>query len=598
MPQLVRFDQEPGAPNGMGTFHFDDGRSLFAHDPETASSLSDMSAQAFGGPDMRTAQNGFQTTDQRLDAGGPAPGLDDQLQAMNFQGPAGGAPAPPPQPAAQAPAVGGGPGPEARAAPPDPQAEAMKFITAPVRVAPTRGGVIPKTQSQTVEQEGLPYDPALAEQRADANINMMVARRNTAETLATRAQAESLHAQAQIPELQKQAAQAQTEVEEQHNQYKRERADLDRMILESQQNQKSFNANRWFESRGAIGQIGAVLAQAVGAYAAVLGHTENWAQKIINQYIDADIATQREQIESGKAGVNNALQRLNLRYGDINQAQAALKIAMGKVADTQALAYAKATGSQDIINTWEEQVAKNQVERTAEEQKFQAAAMGKRTTATQGQVVAPSAGGVRAPTTAEMSARADLAGKIPGIATKTYEAESARQKAMGGGVDPEKARDEARNLSKDTAEIVKGQAEAQAGRELVQKYKGADSIPGLGLGADVAAAIPFGIGQRVFSNEEARHNRAIINRTVLAYQHALTGAGASEKERDMLSASILGAKTPQELSEAIEQADEALAARRRHAESGFDPSVVEQAKRRGAYQPTVAPKSLQREDQP
>lgn len=600
MASLIRFEQDPGKPFGMGDFHFDDGRSLYAHDPETASSLpaeqptDDLMGAAAPGPDLRTA-GGFQTTDQRLDAGGAAPGLDDQLGAMNFQPPQG-----PAGPQAQAPAVGGGPAPapapEARQAPPDPQAEAMKFITAPVRVAATRGGFAPKSQSQTVEQEGLPYDPSLAGERADANLNLQVARQNTAQTLAARAQAESLAAQAQLPALQKQAAQAQTEAAEQHDLYKQERAALERMILESQQNQKSFNANRWFESRGAIGQIGAVLAQAMGAYAATLGGGRNWAQDIINGYIDRDIASQREQIEGGKAGVNNALQRLNLRFGDINQAQSALKIAMGKVADTQALAYAKSTGSKDIINSWEEQVAQNQKERVAEEQKFQAAALGKRQTTMQGTVVAPSAGGTRAPTTAEMSQRADLAGKIPGIAEKTYDAELKRQKATGGGVEPEKVRDEARNLVKDTADIVKGQAEAQAGRDLVQKYKGAEAIPGLGLKADVAAAIPFGLGQRAFSNEEARNNRAVINRTVLAYQHALTGAGASDRERDMLTSSILGSKTPAELEAAIEQADAALAARRQHIESGYDPAVVDQVRRRGSYQPKAAPPSLQRED--
>jgi hypothetical protein len=468
----------------------------------------------------------------------------------------------------------------------------VNFITAPVRVAPTRGGVIPKSQAMTVEQDGLPYDPALAEQRADANINMQVAKENTAQTLASRAQAESLQAQAQLPELQKRAAAAQAEVAEQQALAKRERAELEQMIAESQQNQKSFNANRWFESKGAIGQIGAVLAQAFGAYDATLGRTENWAKKIIDGYIDADIAEQREQIEAGKAGVNNALQRLNLRFGDIGQAQSALKIAMGQVVDTQIEAYAKSTKSEDIINGSNEWVAQNRAERVAHEQEFMAKAIGKRTTATHGTVVAPSAGGTRAPTTAEMSARADLAGKIPGIAEKSYDAELKRQKVFGGG-DPDKMREDTRNLAKDTAEIVKAQAEAQPGRDLIQQYKGERFIPGLGLDYDAATGLPvIGAGVSRFAlNDEERANRGTIDRAVLAYQHALTGAGASDRERGMITNAIKGARTPGELSAAIEQADAALAARRKSIEAGYDPRVVETWRKRGAYQPVRVPPS-------
>ncbi len=446
---LIAFAQEPGHPEGLGTFHFDDGRTLFAHDPELAQTVPHPSeldpgiAQAaMGGPDERTAGNPFQTTDQRLDAGGPAPGVDDELAKMNFKAPQG------PQAAPQAPAapvqpqasVGGGPA-SPREAAPDPQAEAMKFITAPVSVGATRGGVIPKSQSQTIESDGVAYDEEHVASRQAANNDLMVARRNEAANQAHRAQAESLAHQARLPELQKQAAQAQQEQVDQHNNYKQERAHLEQMIQESQQAQKGFNANRWFESRGVVGQIGAVLAQAMGAYAATLGRGENWAQKIIDGAIQQDIAEQKEQIAGSKGNVDNALNRLKLRFGDMGQAEAALKLAMGKVADTQALAYAKSTGAQDIQDTWTKQVAQNQVDRVKEEQAFEAASKGKVKTTTDARIVAPSAGGTRAPTTAEMNQRADLAGKLPGIAEKTYNAELQRQKAMGeGGEEADKDR--------------------------------------------------------------------------------------------------------------------------------------------------------------
>jgi len=287
----------------------------------------------------------------------------------------------------------------------------MKYITAPVRVGATQGGYRPVKQSQTVETEGLPYDPELAQQRSDAAINLQVAHMAGAKAQADRALAEQAHWQAQLPDAQRRAAEAQTEMANQQDAYKRERADLDKMISESQDNQKSFNANRWMESRGLIGQIGAVIAQAMGAYAATLSHGENWAKKIIDDSINRDIENQKAQIESGKAGVTNALQKLNLRYGDMNQAQAALKMAMSQNVDTQIQTYAAATKSQDVQQVANEWLAQNQKDRVTDEQKFMAASMGKRKTETSGQITAASAGGTRMPTTKEMAERTELVKK-------------------------------------------------------------------------------------------------------------------------------------------------------------------------------------------
>lgn len=394
---LIGFEQDPNAPDGAGYFQFDNGKKLYAHDPELAASVR--------GPDMRTALNGFKTTDQRLDAGEPAPGIQEQLDAIKFRGvPKDAAPAGPPA-AAPAGATGGGPPAPTEPQGPGVQQQMTDYVNRPVYSAPTKGGYRPVRESQTVEQEGLPYDERLARQREEANNAVVDAHLATAQAQAHRAQAESLQYQAQLPELQKRAAQAQLDMQGQQDAYKRERADLDRLMAESQQQEKSFNANRWMESKGVVGQIGATIAQAFGAYAATLSHGENWAKKIIDGAIDRDIAEQKAQIDAGKAGVNNALKKLELRYGDMNQAQAALKLAMQNSVDAQIQSYAAATKSDDVKNAAGEWLAQNQKDRVDTEQKFMAASLGKRKTETSGQVVAPSAGGARMPTEKEKQDR-------------------------------------------------------------------------------------------------------------------------------------------------------------------------------------------------
>ena len=155
---LTRFTQEPGYPDGAGLFESDDGSSFFAHDPDMAAQLSQPSEMAIGpyGPpheDERTAILGFPDTEKRLaaDAAGgqqapaPPPSASDVQPAM-----VGRPEAPPPQAAPQAqesPALG--------------QAEQLQqnvdaYAMRPVRVAATRGGVVPTTQSEVRETQGMP----------------------------------------------------------------------------------------------------------------------------------------------------------------------------------------------------------------------------------------------------------------------------------------------------------------------------------------------------------------------------------------------------------------------------------------------------------
>lgn len=437
---IVRFEQDPDSPvDGMGLFHGDDGSAIYAHDPEMAASLTqpapDLEAVAYPLKDDRTAQNEYASYQ-------PEP----VSNASTYQ------PAPPPSRADVEPQMSSvqPEAPPAQAAPPpqaqQEQADADKlqrnideYAMRPVVSGPTRGGVIPVKQDVTREASGIPYDPngPQAMARADAHLDVQLANQQAYRSQAARAAGEAAAYEAALPELQRKAAIAQKQVEHRQRIYRQERAELDDLVAESANAQKSFNANRWFDDRGAVGAIGAGIAQAFGAYSAALVGGDNQIAKQINSYIDRDIANQRAQIESGKAGVDNQLMRLKMKYGDLDQAEAALRIATQKIVDNQIASYAASTKNADLIAAGDKWLAENQQRYILAEQAFENASYGKTSVKTDAKVVAPSAGGQRAPTEKEIQERYNTLEKRGKVVEGTYEGEIKRQKALG--MDPEKA---------------------------------------------------------------------------------------------------------------------------------------------------------------
>ncbi len=392
MANLVGFQQDPQGPPGMGDFHFDDGRSLYAHDPEMAAQVQAPPPQVDVPPewqqiaqqDNRVAGPGGGEPPPADISGNPdarnAPGAMNPMAGMNFKG-AGDRPAPPPvvpqaSPAAPPPDMlpapgGGGTGPS------EFDTNVQRYALGEMRKGGQRTPEkwVPKSKSETVESEGLPYNEEDAAARIHANQNLMIAKTATAATMADRALGQAKEAQAALPGLQAKAARAQQEVDAQHANYTRERADLQQMIDKS--NSQDSSAAHWFADKSPISKIGLILGQAFGAYAATLSGGENWAQKQINNIMEHDIAAQKEQ---AKNGVDNALQRLKLRYGDMDQAEAALRMAQGNAVNMMQTKFASANQAQDVQLAHQEMLAKNDADMVANEQKFMAGSYGKHTT--------------------------------------------------------------------------------------------------------------------------------------------------------------------------------------------------------------------------
>jgi hypothetical protein len=419
----VRFEQDPDSPDGTGTFHFQDGSSLFAHEPELAQRVS--------APDERTANNDSQQSKagywldapvaapqeapSRLDAGGglmaaagtgnahaapsgPLPGSYGPGGRLNVAGVVpdkpldelltSGAPAPQfaPDPAAAAALhrrlAAGPPGAEALPAP------------APLHrpwVGGRAGGTMPVSSTMTVESQGAPYsyeDMALRERA-----NQQVAEAQLAGYAAQKAEAEARGAamRAAIPELRQKEAEGRAELSKLDQNYRDERSHV-RSIIEGHDRQAKPDPNRFYKRAGTGGQIAMVIGQALGAYAAILGHSDNFAQKLVSEAQDRDMRAQEDEIASGRVGDNNLLARLRDQFGDLDQAKSALKLVQSDLLDREIKSFADQAQSAAATRAAALWLAQNQQERLKEEQRFRDLAIGKQTMKTDAKIVTPSAG--------------------------------------------------------------------------------------------------------------------------------------------------------------------------------------------------------------
>lgn len=419
----VRFEQDPESPDGTGMFHFQDGSSLFAHEPELAKRVAP--------PDERTAQNdakpgnaGYwldapvaapQAAPSRLDAGGgltasagtgnahaaptgPLPGSYGPGGRLNVAGVvpdrpldeliASGKPAPQaaPDPAAAAALyrrLAAGPA----GAEPPPAAAPLKRPW----VAGRQGGAVPVSSSTTIESQGAPYSLEDATLRARANEQVVEAQMSEYAAQKATADAHAAAMQAAIPELQYQEARGKSELNRMDQGYREERARV-RTIIEEHDKQAKPDTGRFYKRAGTAGTIAMVIGQALGAYAATISHTENFAQKIVSQAWEHDMRAQEEEIAAGKVGDNNLLARLNDQLGDLDQAKSAVKLIQADLLDREIKSFAdhaQSAAASRAAGMW---MAQNQQQRLLEEQRFRDLSIGKQTMKTDAKIVAPSSG--------------------------------------------------------------------------------------------------------------------------------------------------------------------------------------------------------------
>lgn len=417
----TRFEQDPDSPDGTGTFHFQDGSSLYAHEPDLASAVLERSKADKGAePDRRLADNSFDALDKAGSYGAPQTASDVPDRAALFQGasdanshaaPAGPMPGGYGNAAAgvvqptrsgkmvtpPAPAPGGQPDARGAQVLHDALAAGVGQPAAPAAAPPRpwvagrAGGVVPTSQSSTVETQGAPYSLEDAQLRERANQSVVRAQMANFDAQRADAEAQAWQARAAIPELRYKATEGQAALGKLESDYREERARV-RATIEEHDRLAKVDPDAVYHKAGTAGVIGMIIGQALGAFGAAIGHHENYAQKLIEDENQREMRAQEDEIKRGEVSDSNLLAKLNDQLGDLNQAKSALALVQGQLQDRMIQDYAassKSAEAQRNAATW---LAQNQQQRLAEEQRFRDLSIGKQTTSTQAKVVTPSAG--------------------------------------------------------------------------------------------------------------------------------------------------------------------------------------------------------------
>lgn len=588
MAQVVRYDPDPEYP-GLGTALFDDGSELYL--PETdlppIPSLGDVGAVA--GP-MQFGEVGTPTRD---DVAAVMRSPEPVSTTQSIQQQLGVVPQPP---TAQAGAMALPQVSAPQASPPvSPQEElnarVQAAISAPVRVPGSPGidpermreqGVMVPAGGTVVSEASPPYDVEQARMRQEANDRVLAADLATADAQMARAEKQRSMALIGLPEAQTKAAEEQSRFANMQQTYQKER-DTVRREVEEFDKQAKVDPNKFFKDRGAWGIIGAAIAQALGAYGATLGRTDNFAMRIINDAIERDIEAQKIEIQQGRIGQSNKLARLQDQLGDLEQAEAALRLQQKEIADRQMLAFAAETGIEDIQLAAQKQVAVNQQSRLREEQDFYNASIGKQTRTVQEKFLQPQpASGAyeRPPTLKEQAGRA---GDLATISRAGRE--------IAGEPSPDvAAKRQQAGVAQESRDLAKYGERKQKFENAKAKLKNAAASIGVVLNDDGTVTIPQGwSGASGFGatsgiphsllTKEGRTARQSVGAALSAYAQAVSGAAVTEQEMERLTKQFVGT-WDEDLPTGLANTWQSLVAEESSVDSSFQGGVVKQYQQR------------------
>lgn len=390
MPGIVRFEQDPDAPEGAGVFHFDAGKPMYAYEPDLAAKAG---AGSGGGPmyPMPPAAHEAEA------AGAQGQALltlanaqRDQALASRPPGPGAPPPAGPPDMARAARQVMGD-----RAAEDILRGTKRTYVPGSPGVDPNRmraqGVMVPTTANESFESNGLPYSPEAARERLTASHQVQQAQLNEMKLNEVQTQNQLASQQALAPRLQQEAAQAQEEQNRILGAYRTDRARL-QQDLEEYEKKAHVNPDRFFQDRGVFATIGLAIAQGMGAYASTMTGAPNFAFEMTQKAIDRDVAAQRDEIEAGRVSRRNSVAQMMDNYGfDMGQAEAATRLAMTKSAEVQAQMFANESKLPHYQAEAAKFLALTNQENIKNEQALQNASVGKHTRSVNNAFVQPKA---------------------------------------------------------------------------------------------------------------------------------------------------------------------------------------------------------------
>lgn len=316
-------------------------------------------------------------------------------------------------------------------------------------------GTLTPQSAETIREGGEAFDPSYIPERErisneQRQLNAQVAQRQSAaaaaETLAFAEDAARAKTRAELEgkiaeEAQADAKQAEIEYDTARQTFRESKVDPNRMF---------------HGPLGSFKLIGSAIAQALGAYGATLGRTQNFAQQIVQSAIDRDIAAQQETIRIRGMDADNALARLTRKLGNQKAAEAVLRSSQGEYAASLYKARAAASKRPEIMEAaqkWDLEEQQRQVELRRQ---YLQSVQGKVTEKALGKYAYPTSGapGYSGPATfEEQAAYESLQGKRLG----NVEQDLKNQNAVEGG---DVSKEAASNFA--TTAAVKGDIERVA----------------------------------------------------------------------------------------------------------------------------------------
>jgi hypothetical protein len=469
----------------------------------------------------------------------------------------------------------------------------------------------PKSGEETVEG-AVPYDRDAAEARAQANIDLRLAKQQQADLMAQRAERD-----AAIFDQQAAIAATKLQHEQQKQQLVEDGVQHDMQIARDYRDQvakQQVDPGRLFSGdRGAFNTIAAVIGQGLGAFAAAGGGSptvngrraaaggQNYAKDIIDGAINRDIAAQEFNIRSNQASANNQLNDVYKRLGDMTQAKAVVRQMQTDYAGLQMKQLAARDGSQDAMNAFDQWDAANAADRAEQERKFAADSYGKHTIKVAQSYVSPQAGGTRAPTEAEINQRITTQKNLGelGAQGQTQATDLALKQSEVRKNEAEAAK--AQNPTNNPAATEYGKNiqfvdSAQGAFKSALQRAGGHYDPGTGEITWSKEVPGAGLTRAFWQSDDAKKLSSAIGISAPAMEKGVEGDAAGEAGIAQIKESLTSGNEAQRKA-AWEQLGKTLAERRRSVDSGVDPALRAQRQNQALQGAIGANRALQLQQQ-
>lgn len=162
--------------------------------------------------------------------------------------------------------------------------------------------------------------------------------------------------------------------------------------------------NRLFNDQNAFGLIGTAIAQFMGAYAAIVSQSPNFAAQILDKQIERAVDAQMEEYRRGRARLDSQTTRMAERGMSLKEMRAALRLQQEKAVDMMAKEAASREGSRESKQAYEALAAERQQKFVDAENKYRTEALGKTTVSSD--VVQPRSGSAMLTPTERLEAQA------------------------------------------------------------------------------------------------------------------------------------------------------------------------------------------------